>query len=385
MAIMPGASVRGSPQRSDWRRIAGLLLLVAVISTLHYVTSPARTVWHEAFQRLYYVPVILGAYWYGVPGGLLVAVAASIAYIPHIRTAWTSSIQQQASRYAELVVFDLVGVVVGLLASAQRRVAERYRRTAASLELANRELRDSYEHLRRADRLKALGEVAAGLAHEVRHPLASIGGALEIIESRAAVDSPEGEFARLARTELQRLDGLVTEFLHYARPHEPELREMPVPEVVDRVVALARVEADRASVALDVDSPAVAPVASLDPQQIEQVLLNLVLNAIEASPPGGRVVLREAVEGNDVVIDVRDEGPGVPEEHRSRIFSPFFTTKEKGTGLGLAIAHRIATAHGGHLEVVQDRPHRGGWFRVRLPVAGPSHASPRELARKTHP
>ena len=358
-------------RRADTWRVAALVLLVAAISTLHYATSPTLVVWHEVFQRLYYVPIILAGYWYGVSGGLLIAILTSIAYVPHIQMAWTQGVQQQASRYAELVVFNLVGIVVGLLAGAQRRVTERYQRAAASLEAANRELRESYDHLRRADRLKALGEIAAGLAHEIRHPLASIGGALEIIESRAAEESPEAEFSGLAKTELQRLDRLVMEFLRYARPREPELRQMPVHDVVGRVAALVHVEADRASVKLDVEFPAALPVASIDPQQIEQVLLNVVLNAIQASPSGGRVIIRESLEEPDVLIDVIDEGPGVSNDHLARIFSPFFTTKEKGTGLGLAIAHRIVTAHAGSIATVDGGAGRGGCFRTRLPIAGP--------------
>ncbi|MBK5297436.1 MAG: sensor histidine kinase, partial [Vicinamibacteria bacterium] len=350
---------------TDGWRVAALVLLVATISTLHYVTSPTRVVWHEVFQRLYYVPIILAAYWYGVRGGLLTALLVSLAYLPHIRMAWTQGVQQEASRYAELVVFNLVGVVVGLLAGAQRRVTERYQRAAASLEAANRELRDAYDHLRRADRLKALGEIAAGLAHEIRHPLASIGGALEIIESRAAEDSPEGEFSRLAKAELQRLDRLVMEFLRYARPHEPELRQVPLGDVVDRVAALVQVEADRRAVTLEVERPGALPLACVDPQQIEQVLLNVVLNAIQASPSGGRVIVRESIDEPDMLIDVIDEGPGVPDVHMARIFSPFFTTKEKGTGLGLAIAHRIVTAHAGSIATVDGGAKGGGWFRVR--------------------
>lgn len=366
-----GTPARDSVRRADTWRVGALVLLVASISTLHYVTNPTQVVWHEVFQRLYYVPIILAGYWYGVSGGLLIAILTSIVYMPHIRMAWTQGVQQQASRYAELVVFNLVGIVVGLLAGAQRSVTERYRRAAASLEAANRELRESYDHLHRADRLKALGEIAAGLAHEIRHPLASIGGALEIIEARAAEDSPEAEFSRLAKTELQRLDRLVMEFLRYARPHEPELRQVPLGDVMDRVAALVHVEADRASVKLDVESPAGLPMASLDPQQIEQVLLNVVLNAIQASPSGGRVIVRESLEEPDVLIDVIDEGPGVSNDDLARIFSPFFTTKEKGTGLGLAIAHRIVTAHAGSIAIVDGGARRGGWFRIRLPIAGP--------------
>jgi two-component system sensor histidine kinase HydH len=367
-ADQPGLEVLRS---ATGRRAAGLLVLVASVSALHYTTNPSHVVWHEVFQRLYYVPIVLGAYWFGVAGGLLVAVTASLAYVPHIQMVWATGLQQEASRYAEIVMFNVVGVIVGLLANTQRRVAGHYRRTAASLEAANRELRESYEHLRRANRLSALGEVAAGLAHEIRHPLASIGGALEIIESRASADSPEAEFSKLAKTELQRLDRLVAEFLRYARPREPQLQDTTVSEVVQRVLALARVEADRASVMIRADIPPAEPEASIDPEQIQQVLLNVVLNAIQASPSGGQVMVRESVAPPEVVIDVSDEGPGIPEENLPRIFSPFFTTREKGTGLGLAIAHRIVTAHGGSMDAMQRPDGRGARFRIRLPLAGP--------------
>jgi signal transduction histidine kinase len=278
-----------------------------------------------------------------------------------------------ASRYAEVVVFYVIGLSVGMLASAQRSVARRYQQTAATLESANRELRESHEHIRRIDRLKTLGEVATGLAHEIRHPLASIGGALEIIESRSLEGSPEGEFSRLAMAEVRRLDGLVWEFLKYARPHDPELRAMPLHDVVAQVVMLLRVEAERARVALDIEQQTPIEVA-IDPLQIEQVLLNVILNAIQATPPGKRVAVREHLDGREAVVDVVDEGPGITPEHLSSVFSPFFTTKEKGTGLGLAIAHHIVIAHGGRLEVHQTSS-RGTIFRIGLPLIEASGAT----------
>jgi signal transduction histidine kinase len=266
----------------------------------------------------------------------------------------------------------VIGLSVGMLASAQRSVARRYQQTAATLESANRELRESHEHIRRIDRLKTLGEVATGLAHEIRHPLASIGGALEIIESRSLEGSPEGEFSRLAMAEVRRLDGLVWEFLKYARPHDPELRAMPLHEVVAQVVMLLRVEAERARVALEVEQQSPIEVA-IDPLQIEQVLLNVILNAIQATPPGKRVVVREHLDEGEAVVDIVDEGSGIAAEHLPSVFSPFFTTKEKGTGLGLAIAHHIVIAHGGRLEIHQTSS-RGTSFRICLPVGGTSGA-----------
>jgi two-component system, NtrC family, sensor histidine kinase HydH len=355
-------------------RVIGLALSIAGISVLRYVTAPSPSFLHELSLRLYYLPILVCAYWYGAAGGLLIASVSSVAYIHRVLDVTPTF---DPSRYAEVVVFYLIGLSVGVLASAERNVSDRYRRTAATLEAANRELRDSYEQIRRIDRLKTLGEVATGLAHEIRHPLASIGGALEIIESRSREDSPEGEFSRLAMAEVRRLDLLVWEFLKYARPHDPELRTVVLHEVVTQVVTLLRVEAERACLTLKVEQETAVDV-EIDPLQFEQVLLNVILNAIQATPPGRQIVVREHLEEPDVIVDVVDRGSGIAAEHLPSIFNPFFTTKEKGTGLGLAIAHHIVVAHRGRLLVHETSP-RGTTVRIRLPASRPSRArlSPR--------
>jgi two-component system, NtrC family, sensor histidine kinase HydH len=353
---------------SDASRICGVLLAIVTISIAHGAANGSGAVWHGLLLRLYYIPILVGAYWYGAFGGLLVAMACSVAYVPHLRE---QPLAFEVGRYAEIVVFHVIGLTVGLLATAQRHVTERYRAAAETLQRANRELRDSYEHLQRADRLKTLGEIAAGLAHEIRHPLASIRGALEIIGARSQPDSPEGEFSRLAMTEVQRLDNLIWEFLRYARPHLPELRPASLPDLVDRVVTLLRVEGEQAGVRLDVGRDDTMPTMFVDSLQIEQVLLNVLLNAIQASPPGSCVRVRARQDRQEAVIDVVDDGPGIPAEHVAHIFSPFFTTREKGTGLGLAIAQRIVVAHRGHIEVHRT-PDRGACIRIRLPLDAPT-------------
>jgi two-component system sensor histidine kinase HydH len=345
-------------------RAAGLIGAIGAISALRYATGGSTSIWHELSLRLYYLPILMSAYWYGAPGGLIVALISSAVYVQHIFQP-TSTFD--ASRYAEVVVFHVIGLCVGMLSTAQRRVTARYQQVAATLESANRELRDSHEQIRRIDRLKTLGEVATGLAHEIRHPLASIRGALEIIEARSQMETPEAEFSRLGMAEVDRLDHLVWEFLRYARPHDPELRSVSLHEIVERVVRLLRVETERAQVRLETEDAVTMLDVVVDPLQIEQVLLNVVLNAIQASPSGTRILIREHLDHRQAVLDVVDEGPGIPAEHLSSVFSPFFTTRDKGTGLGLAIAQRIVTAHDGRIDVHQTSA-RGTCIRIRLPL-----------------
>lgn len=349
-----------------------LLAGVVVVSALHYVTPPAHFVLHAIYQRLYYVPVILAAYWFGVRGGLVAAIVCSIAYAPHIHTAWSHNPPYTVSQYAELIVFLSLGLSVGLIASHERRVTNRHRETAESLERANRELRESGEQLRRAERLSALGEVAAGLAHEIRNPLAGMKGALEIVSSRAAVGTPEAEFCAIATRELHRLEGLVQEFLDYARPRPPRLRPADLPEVIRRVVSLLGPQADGAGVALAVEGEDASQGLRIDPEQIEQVLVNIVLNAVQASPRGGRVTLRHRRQGGRYLIEVADQGPGIPPDARARIFEPFFTTKDRGTGLGLAISQRIIAAHQGEIRIPSRE---GGGTTVEILLPLPSTAA----------
>lgn len=356
------------PGRRDAIRWIGLLLAIGGIASLHFITDPSRVVLHEIYNYLCYVPIILGAYWYGAAGGVAAAALTSAAFIPHIRAAWASNAAYTASQYAQVLAFHLIGLTVGLLAGAQRRLTERYLAAAVSLEQANRELRESQEHLHRADRLSALGEIAAGLAHEIQNPLAGVKGALEIVASRVSQGSPEAEFAAIGVKELGRLEGLVTEFLTYARPHDPALRPADIHHVVERVAALLRPEAERKGVALVFERPVTVPPVSLDPEQITQVVFNVVLNAIQATMAKGQVRIRESAEPGWAVIDVIDEGPGIAPEHRSRLFDPFFTTKPRGTGLGLAITQRIVTAHRGTIEALPGSA-SGSIFRIRLPLS----------------
>lgn len=353
--------------RSGVVRGLGIAASIGAISSLHYITSPTQVVFHEIYNYLCYVPIILAAYWYGVWGGIVAAALTSAAFIPHIRAAWVANPAYTASQYAQVVVFHVLGLTVGLLAEAQRRLTARYREAAASLEKANRELRDSQEHVRRADRLSALGEIAAGLAHEIQNPLAGIKGALDIVASRASAGSPEAEFAQIGTTELARLDTLVREFLMYARPHDPALRPTPIHDVVERVVALLRPQAEKKRVTLLVEETSNVTLI-VDPEQMTQVILNVVLNAIQASPSGGSVRIREAVEADWAQIEIIDEGSGIAPEHLSRIFDPFFTTKARGTGLGLATSQRIVTAHRGTITAVPGSP-SGSIFRIRVPLA----------------
>jgi signal transduction histidine kinase len=345
----------------------GIITAIALITGLHYFTDPARVLLHELFNYLCFVPIIVAAYWFGPWGGVTAALLTSAAFIPHIRMAWSSNVPYATSRYAQILVFHLTGLLVGILASFQRQLTVRYRDAASALEVRNQDLIDSQQQLRKAERLSALGEIAAGFVHEVRNPIAAMRGALDIVASRASRNTPEAEFTDIARKELVRLDSLIGDFLAYARPHEPTLRVTSLAAVLERVTVLLRPQAERAKVTIETRGLEQLPSVMADPDQIAQVFINIALNAIQATPPQGTLRIEGSATATSAVVDVVDQGPGIPAELHARLFEPFFTTKPQGTGLGLAVSHRIVTAHHGTIELHAATP-SGTIVRVTLPI-----------------
>jgi two-component system sensor histidine kinase PilS (NtrC family) len=232
--------------------------------------------------------------------------------------------------------------------------------------------------VRQADRLAAIGRLAAGLAHEIRNPIGSIRGSVEVL--RGSLD-PRGDDRRLmdiVLRESDRLDAIIRDFLQFSRP--PHLVRVPtdLPGMLDEILLMLSnqagiqgADAPRVQIQREVAEPTVK--ADVDPAQIRQALWNLCLNAVEAMPQGGelRVGVRSvtAESGRSLVeITVEDTGVGITAAELTQVFEPFYTTKPQGTGLGLAIAHRIVENHGGEIRV-QSEPYRGSRFTISLPVS----------------
>jgi two-component system sensor histidine kinase HydH len=353
--------------RKPWLRVAVLLGAIAVISLVHYKT-PTTHVWlHPLLQRAYYVPLLLMAVWFGWRGGILAAAVAGVLYIPHIEMAWRMNPEYSATQWVELGMFFVITGLTGLLADHERAQRRKAEQMAEQLAQANRDLQSSFEQLRRADRLSAMGELSAGLAHEIRNPLGSIEGAVQILRRDQLPPETKQEFGELAQRELDRLKGIVNQFLGFARPQPPRRIATEPVLLLQSVAKLTLETAKMAGVQIRVIEGAELPSISVDPEQIKQVLLNLVINAIQAMPNGGEIVLRATADHKHANLEVQDEGMGIAEENLERMFNPFFTTRQEGTGLGLSIAERIVTQHGGSI-AVRRNPVRGMTFTVSLPL-----------------
>lgn len=374
-----GAMVIRAAQNKALIRIGVVAVGVASATALHYLTPPSLILWHNLFQRLYYLPIIYAAIHFGWRGGLITSAISAVCYVPHILMAWHHMPDYAMNQYAEIIVFLLVGTVTGVLADRGQR--QRADLEAASKELAtvnqelsrvNRELQESFEQIKRADRLSAIGQLAASLAHEIRNPLAAIDGAANLIESPATPGEMRKGSLTVIRKEIQRLNRLLTNLLDFARPRTPEFRTVDAARLIDSIIGLAQHSAQQKGITLRKDAPGAPPPFQGDPEQLKQVLLNLTINAIQAMHDPGEVVLAARRKDATVLMSVRDEGPGIPEDEIDKIFNPFFTTKDTGTGLGLSVVHQIITQHGGTVSVLRNAG-RGMTFELTIPLEQRRH------------
>jgi signal transduction histidine kinase len=273
--------------------------------------------------------------------------------------------------------FPIAGFLTYELLEANRAATRQAQIVAEQLAEANRHLREAEATVRRTERLAALGQLSAGLAHEIRNPLSTIKTSAEMLLKSVDADSAVShELAGFISSEVDRTNALVTRFLDFARPLALRLETTELTQVIDQAVA----EVEKRTPPFDVSiyknySPDIPPFL-LDRQLIELVLYNLLLNAAQASPPQGSVTVKtrqlrdtgvgDEAEGDTVEIVVIDRGSGIAPKDRESIFNPFFTTKSSGVGLGLAIVSKIVDEHGGEI-TVESEPGAGSVFHVFLP------------------
>lgn len=359
--------------RSERSKAIFLVALVLALATLTWVTPPQDDVLHNILHHLNILPFMLAGLFFGWKGAARTLLLAAVVQVPSIARHWIVDRIDAQDQVLELSIFGGAGIIAGLLADRERMQRLRVETTRTELEGVYLELSRNVERLKKTERLTAAGQLSASLAHEIRNPLASISGAAGILARGHASAESRAECLEILTKESQRLNNLLTNFLEFARPRLPRLRATEPAAIVASVAALAQHAARSRSVAVEVLTASPAPEVWCDPEQIKQLLLNLVLNAVQASPEGGRVEIHCGASPAGVNIEVRDQGPGIAPADRERIFEPFFTTKESGTGLGLAIAANIAEQHGGVLEVEENEP-AGTVFRLVLPIAD-AHAA----------
>lgn len=315
------------------------------------------------------LPVVSAATAFGVVGTLLFSVLAAGAYLFYLLFVDLTVFQVDWPELVVRVVFlAMVGNLANALAEDLRVRTSQHRRAAEQLAEANLQIRQAEEAVRRQDRLAALGQLSAGLAHELRNPLGTIKASAEMLGHSVREENDVArEVAGFITSEVDRANSLVTRFLQFARPLELRPEKADLGQALDR--AIASVEREAPGVAVYRNYAPEIPPFPFDAELLERVFYNLVLNAVQASPPGGAVTVKTRAGAGTVEIAVIDRGVGIQPKQLESIFNPFFTTKPQGVGLGLAIVSKIVDQHGGKI-AVESEPGKGSIFRVLLPLGG---------------
>jgi signal transduction histidine kinase len=347
--------------------IAAFILILALV-TLAVPSSDLVT--HNVLHHLNFLPLMLAGMLFGWRGALVAALFGFLTDAPVIAAHWKTWPLDAKDQILELSIFSIAGLIAGILSDHARSQRRSLEKTQTELERVYIELRESIASMRKAERLSAAGQLAASLAHEIRNPLASISGAAGILRRGTAAAADLHDCLSIIDKETQRLNKLLTGFLNFAKPRSPRVQRTDPNAILLSVASLALHAADANHISLRYETLASCPEVECDPEQLQQVLLNLLINAIEASPRDATIWLRSAVQQDKLTMEIEDEGNGISEEHLDHIFDPFFTTKPKGTGLGLAISSMIIAQHGGSL-TFRSNVASGTTFRVELPLNVP--------------
>jgi len=342
--------------RVKWITLSGLMLLTVA---LHYGLMDlffGHAAWtHAIHSRFCYIPIAVAASWFGIRGGLISAAIISLLVVPLLLADHLSA-SDLSAELVEIVFYFAVGVVIGGLSDRQTKIRRQHEEARLQLE--------------RSHKLSLVGQMAAGVAHEIKNPLASIKGAIEILTDPRTTQADKEEFKRLLLSEVRRIDSTVVEFLQLARPKEAQLQPMLVSTVIDILVRQLKAQFTQLHLRLAHDVQNHLWILG-DAEKIHQVMLNLMLNAAEASPPGSSVSIKAYKQQGSIRLTVSDQGAGIGEAERSRIFEPFYTTKTAGAGLGLTIVKSIVDQHRGEISITSE-PGKGTVAHVSFPAYEPT-------------
>lgn len=352
-----------------------VLLKIALSSLLIAHTGGTVSI-NSSYYPIYYLPVITAAIYFGPVGTMLWTALASAAYCSYLIPA-LQEYELTPSGKVELAIrilfFFFAGILVNQFAMENRRRLKESQELSETLAESNRQLKLAQEEARRSERLAALGQLSAGLAHEIRNPLGVIKGSAEMLNQKLQGTAPLAqELAGYISSEVNRLNALVARFLDFARPSRLQLQPVSPTALVDRALESVQAQYPEAKIAVERHYADDLPQIQADERLCEQVFVNLICNAYEAmNGAGGKlsvsVAPASAENVSGVTVEIQDSGPGVPADLREQIFNPFFTSKENGVGLGLSIVAKIVDDHRGSIQL-KSGPGEGACFHVFLPA-----------------
>jgi len=349
-------------------------LLIVIISVLHFNTPTEKWHYHLVYMQCYFIPIVLGAFRFGVKGGLGTAIVISLIYLPHIMFQHGGLIETNLMRFLQIALFNIIGYLIGIKAQKESEEKTRYKNAADKLEKSLKTVKDQSnklheleDQLRQVDRLSVIGELTASLAHEIRNPLGSIRGAVEILRDGVQDENRKSEFFQILIDDTERMNTILENYLNYSKRKKQRDSEYIIQEIEIKSIL-----------------PDDSIILHGDPNDIWQILMNIILNSIQAMTDGGTVTLK-LFETNEIELNKKDEhsalkeydrflnltisdnGPGISKSDLEKIFKPFYTTKINGSGLGLAIVKRIINGNNWTISVTSIT-NSGTEFVVIIPI-----------------
>jgi len=344
------------------RRGAAYIVLLKIALATLLIDHTGEVGINSSYYPIFYVPIVTAAEYFSPWATLLWTALASAAYCSYLYPAlqeYEITEESYGLLAIRILFFFLAAMVVNRFVVENRRQIKRYQELAETLAETNRRLEQAQEEARRSERLAALGQMSAGLAHEIRNPLGVIKGSAEMLHQKLGQSNPlAGELAGYISSETNRLSALVTRFLDFARPLHVELTPEKITAVLERALqSVALTHKDEcAIVRVERQYEPNLPLVPLDEGLCEQAFVNLIQNAYDAMGNSGGTLQVAASRANGagrdgVEVRIEDTGPGIPQELREQIFNPFVTTKKSGVGLGLSIVSRIIDGHHGTIRL----------------------------------
>lgn len=354
-----------------------ILISTVLISYFHFTTPPDEGHIHLILMQFYLVPILIGAIQFGVVGGFGTALVISIIVAPHIIFQWIGGAQHHLLGYLQIAIYNAIGYLTGLKAQLEKNARDHLTETAkeltqtlSALERQSEEIAELEEQVSHSERLSVIGELMASLAHELRNPLASIRGSVDILKKELSEQEKRGEFFQILINETERMSGVVENYLALARRSKGVEIDYDISEIIRNTSVLLASRARRDQINIVCNIPDGSMAVKGDPNDLRQILVNLVLNGIQSMNSPGSVSINAMVHGDSerkCIINIEDEGSGIPSDRFERLFEPFFSTKDQGTGLGLSIVKRIVDNRQWQIEVKNREPN-GSKFTLSIPL-----------------
>jgi signal transduction histidine kinase len=337
--------------------------LIAAIATLHYFAAIEQNWLQRIIESSCYIALILGGAWFEITGGLLVALGLSA----FAAFDWFRAPAINCPQYTQIPLYFAAGILAGYFSSAQRKARESLEKSGADMAAAYKKLNDTFNQLRHSDRLASLARLSAGIAHEIRNPLASILGAVEILGEGASASDPKSEFAQIARKEVARLEKLTRDIVQFSKPSPPQKLKADPQEVIEEACRSVGEQARKQNIEIVQCYDQMPATIVVDTEQLRQAIINILLSSLQAQCDGKEIIISSKTQGDEWIASIQCPGHNLSEDKLDRIFDPFFSIKGESGGLGLSISHQLIKSNGGRIWA-ESQPGHGACLLVSFPL-----------------